>query len=111
MVVRLDKIPKIDREALTDLEALLFQLVLQRDECIQELKDEIARLKGQKEKPQIKPSRLELEEKDPSGDEGRAIESSSEEYQATSTPMILGPAIKESIAIAHILEMNGTRKV
>ena len=79
MAVRLDKVPKINREALTDLEALLLQLVLQRDECIQELKDEIARLKGEKEKPQIKPSRLELEEKDPPGNEGGAIESSSEE--------------------------------
>ena len=65
MAVRLDKVPKIDREALTDLEALLVQLVLQRDECIQELKDEIARLKGEKEKPQIKPSRLEPKNKDP----------------------------------------------
>ena len=58
MAVRLDKVPKINREALTDFEALLLQLVLQRDECIQELKDEIARLKGEKEKPKIKPSRL-----------------------------------------------------
>ncbi len=48
---------------MTDFEALLLQLVLQRDECIQELKDEIARLKGEKEKPQIKPSRLEPKNK------------------------------------------------
>ena len=56
---------------MTDLEALLFQLVLQRDECIQELKDEIARLKGEKQKPNLKPSRLEAKEKEspPSADE------------------------------------------
>ncbi len=33
------------------------------EECIQELKDEIARLKGEKGKPKIKPSRLEPEKK------------------------------------------------
>ncbi len=79
MAVRLDKVPKINRETLTDFEALLLQLVLQRDECIQELKDEIARLKGEKEKPQIKPSRLELEEKDPQTNEDEANETSSED--------------------------------
>ena len=79
MAVRLDKVPKIDREALTDFEALLLQLVLQRDECIQELKDEIARLKGEKEKPKIKPSPLELEDKDPQSNEDEASETSSED--------------------------------
>ncbi len=79
MAVRLDKVPKINREALTDFEALLLQLVLQRDECIQELKDEIARLKGEKEKPQIKPSRLEQEEKDPQPNEDEASGTSSED--------------------------------
>ena len=79
MAVRLDKVPKINRETLTDFEALLLQLVLQRDECIQELKDEIARLKGEKEKPKIKPSRLEQEKKDPQPHEEEAQQASSED--------------------------------
>ncbi len=38
-------------------------MVQQREECIQELKDQIARLKGEKGKPLILPSRLEPKEK------------------------------------------------
>ncbi len=59
MGVKLNKVPQLNTEELTDSEALLLQLVRERDECIQELKDEIARLKGEKEKPSLKPSRLE----------------------------------------------------
>ncbi len=63
MGVKLNKVPQLNTEQLSDSEALLLQLVRERDECIQELKDEIARLKGEKEKPQIKPSRLEPKKK------------------------------------------------
>ena len=38
-------------------------MLREREECIQELLDEIARLKGEKGKPKIKPSRLEPEKK------------------------------------------------
>ncbi len=41
----------------------LLQIVPEREECIQELKDQIARLKGEKGKPLIWPSRLEPKEK------------------------------------------------
>ena len=38
-------------------------MLREREECILQLKDEIARLKGEKGKPKIKPSRLEPEKK------------------------------------------------
>ncbi len=50
-----------------DRETLLLQLLREREECIQQLRDEIARLKGEKGKPKIKPSRLEAKEQDLSG--------------------------------------------
>ena len=57
MGVKLNKVPKLNTEELTDSEALLLRLVQERDERIQELTDEVARLKGEKEKPKMKPSR------------------------------------------------------
>ena len=56
MGIKLTKIPDSDTEDLTDREALLLQLLREREECIQQLEDEIARLKGEKGKPKIKPS-------------------------------------------------------
>ncbi len=53
------KVPKLSDEDLSDRETLLLQLLREREECIQQLRDEIARLKGEKGKPKIKPSRLE----------------------------------------------------
>ncbi len=64
---------------MTDFEALLLQLVLQRDECIQELKDEMARLKGEKEKPKIKPSLLEPQDKNSDSKEDEDSETSGEQ--------------------------------
>lgn len=53
------RFPKIPKEQITPLVAELLELIqLQMDE-IQFLRDEIARLKGQKPRPNIKPSRLE----------------------------------------------------
>jgi len=69
MGVKLSKVPKLNTEKLTDSEALLLQLVRERDERIQELTDEVARLKGEKGKPKIKPSRLEPKEKAPQPEE------------------------------------------
>jgi len=56
------KIPHIPEEQRTPLVAALLEIIQVLLEQIQELKDEIARLKGQKPKPDIKPSVLE---KDP----------------------------------------------
>ncbi len=58
-------LPELSCEDLSDRETLLLQLLREREECIQELSDEIARLKGEKGKPKIKPSRLEPEKKAP----------------------------------------------
>ena len=65
MGIKLTKLPEILASELNDRETLLLRLVQERDECIQELKDEVARLKGEKGKPKIKPSRLEPKEKAP----------------------------------------------
>ncbi len=78
MGVKLTPIPQIepDREP-TDHETLLLQLLRERDECIQQLTDENARLKGEKGRPKIKPSRLEPKEKAPEK-EGESTESGNE---------------------------------
>ena len=80
MGIKLTKVPEILASELSDRETLLLQLVRERDECIQELKDEVARLKGEKGKPKIKPSRLEPKEKDPKP-EANAQETTSEDSQ------------------------------
>ena len=53
------KIPPISEEERTPLVSALLEIILIQQEQIQELKNEIARLKGQKPKPEIKPSTLE----------------------------------------------------
>ncbi len=52
------KIPQISDEERTPLVAALLEIVQVQQDLIQELRDEIARLKGQKPKPRIKPSSL-----------------------------------------------------
>jgi len=63
MGIKLTKLPELSCEDLSDRETLLLQLLREREECIQQLSDEIARLKGEKGKPKIKPSRLEPDKK------------------------------------------------
>ncbi len=63
MKVKLSPVPQLSAEDLTNRSAVLLQLLREREECIQQLKDEIARLKGEKGQPKIKPSRLEPEKK------------------------------------------------
>ncbi len=55
MGIKLSKLPQLSDEDLSNRETLLWQLLREREECIQELKDEIARLKGEKGKPKIRP--------------------------------------------------------
>jgi hypothetical protein len=57
-------IPKIPEEEKSELVVLLLEVTRQQSEIIQELKDEIARLKGHNPKPKITPSRLEQPPKD-----------------------------------------------
>ncbi len=80
MGIKLSKLPEILDSELSNRETLLLQLVRERDEYIQELKDEVARLKGEKGKPKIKPSRLEPKEK-ASQPEAPAQESPGEEKE------------------------------
>jgi len=58
MATRL-RIPKIPEEERTPLVVALLEIIQFQQEQIQELRDEIARLKGQKPKPKIRPSALE----------------------------------------------------
>ena len=57
-------IPKIPEEQKSELVVLLLEVTRQQGEIIQELRDEIARLKGHNPKPKIGPSRLEQPPKD-----------------------------------------------
>jgi hypothetical protein len=59
-------IPKIPEEEKTELVVLLLEIIRQQGEIIQELKDEIARLKGHNPKPKITPSQLEQPKKNKS---------------------------------------------
>jgi Transposase IS66 family len=52
-------LPNIAPEERTPVVLALLDIIQQQREAIQQLRDEIARLKGQKPKPQIQPSRLE----------------------------------------------------
>jgi hypothetical protein len=52
-------VPRIPEQERTPVVSELLELIHRMQEEIQELKDEIARLKGQKPKPKIKPSNLE----------------------------------------------------
>ncbi len=63
MKLKLTPVPPLCAEELTDREALLWHLLGEREEYIQQLIDENARLKGEKGKPKIKPSRLEPDSK------------------------------------------------
>jgi hypothetical protein len=58
-MVKIPKIPDIPESELTPSMMLLLEINRLQQEQIQQLKDEIARLKNQKPKPNIKPSKLE----------------------------------------------------
>lgn len=65
-------IPKIPEEQKSELVVLLLEVIRQQGEIIQELRDEIARLKGHNPRPKIEPSRLEPPKKEKrEGDSGK----------------------------------------
>jgi hypothetical protein len=63
------KIPSISEEERTPLVVSLLEIIRFQQDQIQELRDEIARLKGQKPRPKIRPSPLE---KDPASREKKS---------------------------------------
>ena len=67
----LPKLPDIPESERTPLIAQLLEVVNYQAEVIQGLKDEIARLKGDKGKPTIKPSQLDKKTTDGSGEEDK----------------------------------------
>ena len=66
------KIPHIPEEERTPLMTSLLEIIQIQQELIQELRDEIARLKGDKPRPRIKPSVLEKGHSDAAGTGPRA---------------------------------------
>ncbi len=80
------KVPKLSDEDLSDRETLLLQLLREREECIQQLRDEIARLKGEKGQPKIKASRLEPEKKAQGQQEGTEEEAPVEDQAKKKRP-------------------------
>ena len=63
MEIKVISIPQIFLDEISDREVQLWQLLREQQERISALEDEIARLKGEKGKPKIKPSRLEPSKK------------------------------------------------
>ena len=82
MGIKLTKLPLLNSENLSEKESYLWVLLREREEYIQELKDEIARLKGEKGKPKIKASRLEPKKKASTSEE-QAQQTDSEEKADT----------------------------
>jgi len=64
MKTQIAKIPKVPEDERSPLIEELLQITHQQSELIQALKDEIARLKGNKPKPKIKKSKLEKDAKE-----------------------------------------------
>lgn len=86
MSQKLSQIPQLLLSELSDREQMLWQLLREREDFIAELKDEIARLKGEKAKPKIKPSRLEPSGKSKSEPEAENNGSTDEEKEKKKRP-------------------------
>ena len=63
------KVPLLSEEERTPIVTTLLEIIHLQEEMIQQLRDEIAILKGQKPRPQIKPSQLEKGPKDKEGED------------------------------------------
>ena len=57
-MITIPKLPDVPEEQRTELVGTLLDVIRLQQEALQQLRDEIARLKGQKPKPTIKPSKL-----------------------------------------------------
>ncbi len=100
-------------EELSDRETLLLQLLREREECIQQLTDEIARLKGEKEKPLILPSRLEPKDKaEKEGADAQESPSSRGDRELKQTMALAFEAsdqAKDSRLLTSLLRMRSVR--
>jgi hypothetical protein len=96
-------IPKIPEEEKTELVVLLLEIIRQQGETIQELKDEIARLKGHNPKPTIKPSKLEPAKKDRPKDGGHKRPGSDKRQKSADL------VIHEEIKVAPAQVPEGSR--
>lgn len=68
LAMTIPKVPLLSEEERTPVVTTLLEIIHLQGEMIQQLRDEIAILKGQKPKPQIKPSQLEKGPKDSEGE-------------------------------------------
>lgn len=71
MKTQIPKLPKITENERSPLIEELLQITHQQNELIQALKDEIARLKGNKPRPKIKSSKLEKDAKEKKKNNGK----------------------------------------
>jgi hypothetical protein len=94
------RIPEIPEEEKSETVVLLLEIIRQQGEIIQELKDEIARLKGHNPRPKIEPSRLEpsKKEKAKGGDRKRP----GSDKRRKSSSLIIDEEIK--VPAAHVPE-------
>ena len=69
-MITIPKLPDVPEEQRTELVGTLLDVIRLQQEALQQLRDEIARLKGQKPKPTIKPSKLEQGLQDEQKDAG-----------------------------------------
>ena len=98
------KIPNIPEEERTPLVVALLEIIRFQQEEIQELRDEIARLKGQKPRPKIKPSALEKERGD-KADQARSTK------RPGSAKRRKAPSIHETVILrAHDVPEGSTFK-
>ena len=58
-MITMPKTPDIPEDQRTEAVVALIEVITMQQEVIQQMRDEIARRKGQKPKPDIKPSKLE----------------------------------------------------
>lgn len=65
--MKISKVPEISEEARIPIVCRLLELIEERDELIEQLKDEIAVLKGQKTRPKITPSKMDEQSSSDSG--------------------------------------------
>jgi len=96
-------IPKIPEAEKSELVVLLLEIIRQQGEIIQELKDEIARLKGHNPRPTIRPSQLEPPKKE--NPKGGSLKRPGSEKRQKSAELV----IHEEIRVPPVQIPEGSR--